>query len=279
MERKRLRTGSGLSVYGRRLIAYIVLTLISFFCLFWFYVLFVNATRSNGELQSGFTLIPSTHFLTNWKNLLAGTIPVLKGMLNSMVVSTLNAILCVYFSTMTAYAIHAYDFKLKKYIYPFILMVMMIPSQVTALGFVKLASGMGLEDSFIPLVIPSIAAPVTFFYMKQYMESTLPLSLIEAARIDGANALQVFLKIILPGLRPVLAVTLILDTVWWFKHYTLVWVLTQGGPGDETALVSISIYKQAFDNFNFGSAAAMSVIVFIVCFIVGIVYRRILDED
>ena len=101
----------------------------------------------------------------------------------------------------------------------------------------------------------------------------------EAARIDGANALQVFLKIILPGLRPVLAVTLILDTVWWFKHYTLVWVLTQGGPGDETALVSISIYKQAFDNFNFGSAAAMSVIVFIVCFIVGIVYRRILDED
>ena len=279
MERKRLRTGSGLSVYGRRLIAYIVLTLISFFCLFWFYVLFVNATRSNGELQSGFTLIPSTHFLTNWKNLLAGTIPVLKGMLNSMVVSTLNAILCVYFSTMTAYAIHAYDFKLKKYIYPFILMVMMIPSQVTALGFVKLASGMGLEDSFIPLVIPSIAAPLTFFYMKQYMESTLPLSLIEAARIDGANALQVFLKIILPGLRPVLAVTLILDTVWWFKHYTLVWVLTQGGPGDETALVSISIYKQAFDNFNFGSAAAMSVIVFIVCFIVGIVYRRILDED
>lgn len=101
----------------------------------------------------------------------------------------------------------------------------------------------------------------------------------EAARIDGANALQVFLHIIIPGLRPVLTVTLILDTVWWFKHYTLVWVLTQGGPGNETALVSISIYKQAFDNFNFGSAAAMSVIVFFICFIVGIVYRRILDED
>lgn len=101
----------------------------------------------------------------------------------------------------------------------------------------------------------------------------------EAARIDGANGLQVFLHIIIPGLRPVLTVTLILDTVWWFKHYTLVWVLTQGGPGNETALVSISIYKQAFDNFNFGSAAAMSVIVFFVCFIVGIVYRRILDED
>ena len=219
MERKRLRTGSGLSVYGRRLIAYIVLTLISFFCLFWFYVLFVNATRSNGELQSGFTLIPSTHFLTNWKNLLAGTIPVLKGMLNSMVVSTLNAILCVYFSTMTAYAIHAYDFKLKKYIYPFILMVMMIPSQVTALGFVKLASGMGLEDSFIPLVIPSIAAPVTFFYMKQYMESTLPLSLIEAARIDGSGEFRTFNHIVLPLMKPAVAVQAIFYFVSSWNNY------------------------------------------------------------
>ncbi len=218
MERKRLRTGSGLSVYGRRLIAYIVLTLISFFCLFWFYVLFVNATRSNGELQSGFTLIPSTHFLTNWKNLLAGTIPVLKGMLNSMVVSTLNAILCVYFST-TAYAIHAYDFKLKKYIYPFILMVMMIPSQVTALGFVKLASGMGLEDSFIPLVIPSIAAPVTFFYMKQYMESTLPLSLIEAARIDGSGEFRTFNHIVLPLMKPAVAVQAIFSFVSSWNNY------------------------------------------------------------
>lgn len=219
MERKRLRTGSGLSVYGRRLIAYIVLILISFFCLFWFYVLFVNATRSNGELQSGFTLIPSTYLLTNWKNLLAGTIPVLKGMLNSMVVSTLNAILCVYFSTMTAYAIHAYDFKLKRYIYPFILMVMMIPSQVTALGFVKLASGMGLEDSFIPLVVPSIAAPVTFFYMKQYMESTLPLSLIEAARIDGSGEFRTFNHIVLPLMKPAVAVQAIFSFVSSWNNY------------------------------------------------------------
>ncbi len=136
-----------------------------------------------------------------------------------MVVSTLNAILCVYFSTMTAYAIHAYDFKLKKYIYPFILMVMMIPSQVTALGFVKLASGMGLEDSFIPLVIPSIAAPVTFFYMKQYMESTLPLSLIEAARIDGSGEFRTFNHIVLPLMKPAVAVQAIFSFVSSWNNY------------------------------------------------------------
>ena len=94
---------------------------------------------------------------------------------------------------MTAYAIHAYDFKLKKYIYPFILAVMMIPTQVTALGFIKLVDRCDMmDDTFIPLIVPTIAAPVTFFYMKQYMESTLPVSLIEAARIDGSGEFHTF---------------------------------------------------------------------------------------
>lgn len=103
---------------------------------------------------------------------------------------------------MTAYAIHAYDFKLKKFIYPFILMIMMIPTQVTALGFIKLITGMGLMDSFIPLIVPAIASPVTFFYMKQYMESALPLSLIEAARIDGSGEFRTFNSIVLPLMKP-----------------------------------------------------------------------------
>ena len=128
----------GMNIHTRRAIAYVVLTIISFFCLFWFYILFVNATRSNGQLQSGFTLAPSSHLLENWKNLLAGTLPVWNGMLNSIIVAGLSALVSVYFSTMTAYAIHAYDFGLKKFIYPFILMIMMIPTQVTALGFVQL---------------------------------------------------------------------------------------------------------------------------------------------
>ena len=116
----------GMNIHTRRAIAYVVLTIISFFCLFWFYILFVNATRSNGQLQSGFTLAPSSHLLENWKNLLAGTLPVWNGMLNSIIVAGLSALVSVYFSTMTAYAIHAYDFGLKKFIYPFILMIMMI---------------------------------------------------------------------------------------------------------------------------------------------------------
>ena len=212
-----LKKGMGLKV--RRLIAYVVLAIITFFCLFWFYILFINATRSNGELQAGFTLLPSTHLWDNWTNLLHGTIPIWNGMTNSLIIATLSAMLSVYFSAMTAYAIHAYDFRLKKYIYPFILMIMMIPTQVTALGFVNLVSGMHLEDSFVPLVVPTIAAPVTFFYMKQYMESTLPLALIEAARIDGSGEFRTFNSIVIPLMKPAIAVQAIFTFVSSWNNY------------------------------------------------------------
>ena len=216
---RREEVNKGLGLHARRFIAYVVLIIISFFCLFWFYVLFINATRSNGELQSGFTAIPSTHLLDNWNNVVHGTLPVASGLLNSLIVSALSAVLTVYFSTMTAYAIHAYDFKLKKYIYPFILAVMMIPTQVTALGFIKLVRGMNLMNSFVPLIIPAVAAPVTFFYMKQYMESTLPLSLIEAARIDGSGEFRTFNAIVLPLMKPAIAVQAIFGFVSSWNNY------------------------------------------------------------
>ena len=207
------------SVHARRAIAYIVLIIISFLCLFWFYVLFINATRSNGELGKGFTAIPSTHLIENLTNLFKGTLPVLRGMLNSLIIASLGAACCTYFSTMTAYSIHAYDYAGRKAIFTFILTIMMIPTQVTALGFVKLVQSLNLENNYIPLIIPSIAAPVTFFYLKQYMDSNLPGELIEAARIDGAGELRIFNTVALPLMRPAIAVQAIFTFVASWNNY------------------------------------------------------------
>ena len=205
-------TKKGLGIHARRALAYIVLVIMSFLCLFWFYILFVNATRSKGELTQGFTLLPSTHLIQNWKGVMAGTLPVVRGMINSLVVATCSAVLCTYFSTMTAYAIHVYDFT--------------IPTQVTALGFIQLVADMKLEDNFIPLIIPAIAAPATFFYMKQYMESALPLSLVEAARIDGSGEFRTFNSIVLPLMKPAIAVQAIFTFVAnWNNYFTPALVL------------------------------------------------------
>ncbi|NOU96599.1 ABC transporter permease subunit [Paenibacillus sp. LMG 31456] len=103
--------------------------------------------------------------------------------------------------------------------------------------------------------------------------------LYEAAEIDGGNKWQLFRNITLPGLMPVLLVTLILETVWWFKHFTIIWLLTAGGPVDATSVISIDIYKIAFQDFRFGRASAIAVLVFIICFIVSYLYRRFMADD
>lgn len=208
-----------MGIHARRILAYVVLILVSFLCLFWFYVLFVNATRSHGELTKGFTPIPSTYLLKNWQGVMAGTLPIVRGMFNSLFVALCSAVLCTYFSTMTAYAIHVYDFKINKFMFTFIMAVMTIPTQVTALGFLQLVSDMKLEDNFIPLIVPAVAAPVTFFYMKQYMESALPLSLVEAARIDGSGEFRTFNTIVLPLMKPAIAVQAIFTFVSSWNNY------------------------------------------------------------
>lgn len=214
-------------IKARRFVAYVVLILISVLCLFWFYVLFVNSTRSNSELTTGFRPFPSTQLFVNIKNVLTGSQPVGRGLINSLIIASFTALLSTYFSTMTAYAIHCYEFKLKKFIFTFILLIMTIPTQVTALGFIDLVDNMGLMDTFIPLIVPAIAAPAVFFYMKQYMDSTLPLAIVEAARIDGSGEFRTFNTIVLPMMKPAIAVQAIFSFVTsWNNYFTPALVLT-----------------------------------------------------
>ncbi|MBQ9360991.1 MAG: carbohydrate ABC transporter permease [Lachnospiraceae bacterium] len=225
MDTRRVKTGA--SVTTRRVIAYIVLVLITFLCLFWFYILFINATRSHSDLARGFTLVPGGNAVNNWINLMHSSQPVLLGMRNSLIIAICSAVLSTYFSTMTAYAIHAYDFKIKNFMFTFILAVMMIPTQVVALGFISLMGKMHLMDTYIPLIIPSIAAPATFFYLKQYMESNMPMALLEAARIDGSGEFRTFNSIVLPLMRPAIAVQAIFTFVAsWNNYFTPALVLT-----------------------------------------------------
>jgi len=251
------KKGSGLDLTTRRIIANIVLIFICFLCLIWFYILFVNASRSKGELTKGFSIIPSTHLIGNLKGALTGTQPFMKGMLNSVFVSFASAALCTYFSAMTAYGIHAYTFKLKKPIYAFILAIMMIPSQVTALGFIRLVTKMNMMNTYTPLIIPSIAAPATFFYMKQYMDSVLPLEIIEAARIDGSGEFRTFNTIILPIMRPAIAVQAIFTLVSsWNNYFTPSLVLTKEEEKKTLPILIAELRSADFLKFNMGHVYA-----------------------
>ena len=147
-----------------RVVVYTILIFLAFLCLFSFYMLIINATRSNAQLQAGFTLMPKNNFFVNLKNAWTdSSINIPRGMLNSFFIATCSAVLTTYFSALTAYGIHVYNFKLKRAAFLFIMAVMMIPPQVSAVGFIQLVYKFHLTNNYIPLIIPSIAAPVVFF--------------------------------------------------------------------------------------------------------------------
>ncbi len=203
-----------------RTVAYIIMIFLAVMCLFSFYMLIINATSSNAQLQAGFTLAPRDNFFVNLKNPWNdASIDIPRGMLNSFLIAAGSALLTTYFSALTAYGIHAYNFKLKKAAFYFIMAVMMIPPQVSAVGFIQLANKFHLTNNYIPLILPSIAAPVVFFYMKQYLESVLPMEMVEAARMDGSGEFHTFNRIVLPIMKPALAVQMIFSFVSSWNNY------------------------------------------------------------
>lgn len=100
----------------------------------------------------------------------------------------------------------------------------------------------------------------------------IPSELYEAARIDGAGALAEFRSITLPGLRPVSGLIILMLSLWTFKEFTYVYVLTGGGPGSATETLVLQVYFQAFQFLHFGLAAAIGVLVMLICFVFSAFY-------
>lgn len=218
MTKKEKNELSGLRI--RRVISYVVLGLLTIVCLFSFYILLINSTRNHVDIQKGFSAMPGKSFVRNFKSLMSNpNLPVWRGIFNSLVIAVSSAALTTYFSSLTAYAIHAYDFKGKQGIFTFILMIMMVPTQVSALGFVQLMRNMNLTNTYAPLIIPAIASPIIFFYMKQYMDSCLPIEIVEAARIDGSPEFRAFNTIVLPIMKPAIAVQAIFSFTGSWNNY------------------------------------------------------------
>lgn len=199
---------------------HLVLVFLSFMCLFFFYILIVNATHSHADLQKGFSALPGNYFLTNLKNVANdGTFPMVKGIVNSLIVSSCSAALSTYFSALTAYGLYTYQFKLRNAAFTFIMAILVMPTQVTAMGFLRLITKMGMYDTLLPLIIPSIASPAIFYFMYSYLQSSLPLSLVEAARIDGSGEFRTFNRIVLPIMKPAIAVQAIFCFVGSWNNY------------------------------------------------------------
>jgi len=198
---------------ARKIIVQVAMILISVLCLFWIALILVNATKSGSEIK-GISLIPGRNLLNNIMCLIYGPFPVLSAMRNSIIVSVISAAGCVYFASLCAYGFLNYDFKFKKGLFAFLLMVMMIPPQVSILGYVDIARKVHLTDTLWSVILPRMAIPITFYYIYQFMRVDISKTYIEAARIDGAGEMEIFHRIIFPMLKPAVAVQFIFEFVY-----------------------------------------------------------------
>lgn len=183
---------------------YLAVILLSVLCLLPFLLMLVNATRSGNDIMTSFTLVPGKYLKQNWE-IVTSNLDILRGFMNSIFIAATSTVLTAYFSALTAYGFAFYKFRGRKVLFTIILVFMMIPSQLGMLGFYDLMTKLGLIDSYIPLIVPSIAAPATVFFLRQYILSVMPKSLLEAPRIDGAGELYIFHKIGLPIMAPGIA--------------------------------------------------------------------------
>ncbi len=217
-------TGTKAFYLFKKGLLYACITLLAGVCLVPFYLTIINATRSGKEIMTSFTFFPGDQFMTNW-NTLFNSINLFRGMWNSLLIALPATLLSAYFSSITAYALAIYKFKLRGPVFTITVVFMMIPGQLSLIGFYQLCKELGMIDTYWPLILPAISAPGAVFFLRQYVLSILPRTLLEAARIDGGSEMYIFHRIVLPLMGPGIATMAIGGFIGSWNNYLMPLIL------------------------------------------------------
>lgn len=195
----------------KRALAYLFLGVLGVLSLIPFYTTLISATLGWGSGELNF--LPDRYFIRNLTDLMFRTgdsFPFARSYLNSLFIGTATTIITGYFGLFTAYGFALYSFRGKKLLWGILLILMMVPQTVSLLGFYKLTIALDMINTYWPLILPGIANSYVVFYLRQYLMTIVPVSLLEAARLDGAGELAIFHKLIVPNVLPGMAPVLII---------------------------------------------------------------------
>ncbi len=255
-----------------KVVVYVVCIILAIISIMPFWIMLVNATRNSEQISSHpISLIPSSHLIDN-KNVFEKkpSFQPLTGFINSFIVSTGATVCALYFSSLTAYALSAYEWKLRDGFFKFIMGVMMIPAQCTMIGFFKMIYSLHLTNNLLILIIPAVASPAVVFFMRQYLQSSLSMEIVQSARIDGAGEFRTFNSIVLPIMKPALATQAIFIYVGtWNELFRPLVILTEGTKKTMPIMVSLlngDIYRVEYGAIYLG--LAITILPLIVVYIV-----------
>jgi len=251
-------------------IIYSLLALLVIISVVPFWIVLINATRDGVSISTqGITLIPGKSLVENYK-ILTSNVDVMRGFWNSLKIAILVTVLSGYFSALTAYGFHMYNFKGKNFLFGIILVFMMIPSQLSFLGYVKWMTQLNLMDNHLALIIPSIASIGTVFFLRAYISSSLSKEIIESARIDGAGELYIFHRIALPLMAPGVATMSIFTFIGSWNNYLSARVILSSKANETLPMVISSLKALKIWYQNQGAiylGFAISIIPIVIVFI------------
>lgn len=235
-----------------------------------FWIVIINATRDGMAISTqGVTIFPGSSLSENYK-ILVTNVNVVRGFLNSLKIALLVTVLSGYFSALTAYGFHMYQFRGKNFLFGIILIFMMIPSQLAFLGYVKWMTQLGLMDNHLALIIPAVASIGTVFFLRAYISSSLSKEIIESARIDGAGELYIFHRIALPLMAPGVATMSIFTFIGSWNNYLSARVILSSKSNETLPMVISSLKALQIWHQNQGAiylGFAISIIPIVVVFI------------
>ena len=256
-----------------KIIVYAVCIVLAIVSVLPFWLMIVNATRSSIQIKEHpISLIPSTYLLSNRKIFDdKPSFQPVTGFINSAIVSTGATVCALYFSSLTAYALTAYEWKLRDSFFKFIMAVMMIPAQCTLIGFFKMIYSLHLTNNLLVLILPAVAAPAMVFFMRQYLQASLSMEIVQSARIDGAGEFRTFNSIVLPIMKPALATQAIFSFVGnWNELFRPLVILTEGSKKTMPIMVSLlngDIYRVEYGAIYLGLAITILPLILVYIFL------------
>ena len=256
---------------AKKIVFFAVIIFISLISIVPFYFIISMSTHSTAEIYRSELIGFGDQFAANMQTIIKGGF--IKYYLNTVYVAVFSGVSCVLISAMAAYALTVYKFKQKNAIKRFIIASMMIPGQISLIGYAIEMRQMHFVNTHAPLVFAWFASAYGVFFVIQYMTNSLPIELIESARIDGSGELRTFFYIALPLIKPAIGTLFMLVFLWSWNNFLMPsTVLTENSKF--TLPLGIQTLSTAYrDDWGArGAALAIAVIPLLIIFAFGSKY-------
>ncbi|MET7709230.1 carbohydrate ABC transporter permease [Micromonospora sp. NPDC005413] len=220
---------------------YLLLATTMLFAAFPLYWMFVIATSDDEALaQIPPAVIPGEKFLVNLDEVFSlQDVYFAASLINSVIVSTVVTASMLFFCSLAGFAFAKLRFAGSRWLMLFVVLTLTVPNQLGVVALYIVMGKLGWNGTLLAVIVPGLVTAFGVFYMRQFILNTVPDELIESARMDGATTMRVYRSIVLPAIRPALAVLGLLTFVATWNDFQ--WpLITLGGTDYPTSMVAIS---------------------------------------